>query len=111
MPELGREVAEIFHDMEHANGGGTTASRSQAADQQADPSASVPAAPGEPGGPAEPIAITGAALGLPGTDRVFDDDNVGRILSGEQFIDVIPRRIRRAMADKHITRLVKSEPG
>ncbi|MGI9100891.1 MAG: SDR family NAD(P)-dependent oxidoreductase [Terriglobales bacterium] len=60
---------------------------------------------------AEPVVVTGAALGLPGTERVFDDGNVARILHGEQFIDVIPTRFRRAMLDKHITRLVKSEAG
>ncbi|MGI9342845.1 MAG: phosphopantetheine-binding protein, partial [Gammaproteobacteria bacterium] len=43
--------------------------------------------------------------------KVFDDDNVGRILHGEQFIDVIPYRLRQAMAEKHITRLVKPEHG
>jgi acyl transferase domain-containing protein/nucleoside-diphosphate-sugar epimerase/acyl carrier protein len=59
----------------------------------------------------EPVVITGAALGLPGTERVFDDENVARILSGQQFIDVIPRQVRREMVDKHITRLVKSESG
>ncbi|MFN7994778.1 MAG: SDR family NAD(P)-dependent oxidoreductase [Bryobacteraceae bacterium] len=58
-----------------------------------------------------PVVITGAALGLPGTDRIFDDSNVGAILRGEQFIDVIPTRHRRAMLDKHITRLVKSDKG
>ncbi|MBE1495760.1 acyl transferase domain-containing protein/acyl carrier protein [Amycolatopsis lexingtonensis] len=59
----------------------------------------------------EPVVITGAALGLPGTERVFDDANVGRILHGEQFIGAIPQALRDAMADKHITRLVKSENG
>ena len=59
----------------------------------------------------EPVVITGAALGLPGTERVFDDENVARILSGQQFIDVIPRQVRHEIADKHITRLVKSESG
>ena len=58
-----------------------------------------------------PIAITGAALGLPGTEHIFDDANIGRILRGEQFIDAIPARFRRAMLDKHITRLVKNENG
>ena len=58
-----------------------------------------------------PVTITGAALGLPGTEHIFDDANVGRILRGEQFIDVIPTRFRRAMLDKHITRLVKSDNG
>ena len=58
-----------------------------------------------------PVAITGAALGLPGTDHIFDDQNIGRILRGDQFIDSIPTRLRRAMLDKHITRLVKSDNG
>ncbi|HZQ67271.1 MAG TPA: SDR family NAD(P)-dependent oxidoreductase [Terriglobales bacterium] len=57
------------------------------------------------------VVITGAALGLPGTEHIFDDDNVGRILRGEQFIDAIPTRFRRAMVDKNITRLVKSDNG
>ncbi len=53
------------------------------------------------------MAITGAALGLPGVDRVFDDENIARILDGQQFIDVIPHRFREAIVDKRITRLVK----
>jgi len=57
------------------------------------------------------IAITGAALGLPGTEHIFEDSNIGRILRGDQFIDAIPARFRRAMLDKHITRLVKSDNG
>ncbi|HEU5336754.1 MAG TPA: acyltransferase domain-containing protein, partial [Terriglobales bacterium] len=60
---------------------------------------------------AAPTAITGAALGLPGAERIFDDENIGRILQGEQFIDAIPNRLRHAMLDKHITRLVKSDNG
>jgi acyl transferase domain-containing protein/NAD(P)-dependent dehydrogenase (short-subunit alcohol dehydrogenase family) len=59
----------------------------------------------------DPVVITGAALGLPGTERIFDDANIGRILRGDQFIDSIPVRFRSAMLDKHITRLVKSENG
>ncbi|MGA8491797.1 MAG: SDR family NAD(P)-dependent oxidoreductase, partial [Terriglobales bacterium] len=58
-----------------------------------------------------PVVITGAALGLPGTERVFDEANIGRILQGEQFINLIPAPFRQAMLDKHITRLVKSEGG
>ena len=58
-----------------------------------------------------PVVITGAALGLPGTAHIFDDANVGRILQGEQFIDSIPLRLRRAMLDKNITRLVKNDNG
>ncbi len=59
----------------------------------------------------EPVAITGAALGLPGTEHIFDDGNIARLLRGDQFISAIPSRFRDAMADKHITRLVKSESG
>ena len=58
-----------------------------------------------------PVTITGAALGLPGHGRVFDDGNIARILRGEQTIDVIPSRFRRGMLDKHITRLVKNGKG
>ncbi len=57
----------------------------------------------------EPVGITGAALGLPGTPQIFDDENVARILRGDQFIDPIPVRFREAMLDKNVTRLVKSE--
>ena len=57
------------------------------------------------------VGITGASLGLPGVDRVFDDSNIERILRGDQFIDAIPMHLRRAMLEKNITRLVKSESG
>ena len=60
---------------------------------------------------AAPVVITGAALGLPGTEHIFDDGNIARILRGDQFIDSIPAHFRRATLDKHITRLVKSENG
>jgi acyl transferase domain-containing protein/acyl carrier protein/NAD(P)-dependent dehydrogenase (short-subunit alcohol dehydrogenase family) len=59
----------------------------------------------------DPVVITGAALGLPGTEHIFDDANIARILQGEQFINLIPAPFRQAMLDKHITRLVKSENG
>ena len=60
---------------------------------------------------AEPVVVTGAALGLPGVEQVFDDDNIARILDGQQFIDAIPDAPASAMVDMHITRLVKSESG
>jgi acyl transferase domain-containing protein len=59
----------------------------------------------------EPIAVTGAALALPGVPRMFDDSNVARILAGQQFIDTIPLRFRRAIVDRRITRLVKRDTG
>jgi acyl transferase domain-containing protein/acyl carrier protein/NAD(P)-dependent dehydrogenase (short-subunit alcohol dehydrogenase family) len=57
------------------------------------------------------ICVTGASLGLPGVDRVFDDANLERILRGGQFIEPVPMEIRRAMVEKNITRLVKTEAG
>ncbi|HET7531380.1 MAG TPA: beta-ketoacyl synthase N-terminal-like domain-containing protein, partial [Mycobacteriales bacterium] len=65
---------------------------------------------GVPAPTAEPVVVSGAALGLP-SDHVFADDNVARILAGQQFIDLLPRELRRDMVDRHITRLVKSETG
>jgi acyl transferase domain-containing protein/NAD(P)-dependent dehydrogenase (short-subunit alcohol dehydrogenase family)/acyl carrier protein len=66
---------------------------------------------GQPARGSVNVCITGASLGLPGTDRVFDDSNVDRILRGGQFIGPIPMRLRRAMLEKNVTRLVKSEGG
>ena len=57
------------------------------------------------------ICITGASIGLPGVDRVFDDSNIERMLRGDVFIEAIPMPLRRAMVEKNITRLVKSEGG
>ncbi len=68
--------------------------------------APAPAAPAE-----EPVVVTGSSLGLPGRPRMFQDDNVAAILRGDQLIGRIPEKILRAMATKHITRLVKSEHG
>ena len=61
--------------------------------------------------PAEPVVITGAATGLPGTEHIFDDGNIARLLNGDQFIGSIPERYRRAILDKNITRLVKTDNG
>ncbi|MGC2109356.1 MAG: beta-ketoacyl synthase N-terminal-like domain-containing protein, partial [Candidatus Korobacteraceae bacterium] len=65
----------------------------------------------KPASTPEPVTITGASLGLPGTEHIFDDGNIERILRGDQFITVIPAEFRRAMLDKRIRRLVKSELG
>jgi acyl transferase domain-containing protein len=106
--ELGHLVADLIDRgrgilASAAQPGGFSAARPSTAPSPAPDGAAPPLA--------EPVVITGAALGLPGTDHVFDDENVARILSGQQFIDVIPRQVRREMVDKHITRLVKSDTG
>ncbi|MEM7435864.1 MAG: SDR family NAD(P)-dependent oxidoreductase [Myxococcota bacterium] len=66
---------------------------------------------GTAGEPGQPVVVTGACIGLPGASRVFADDNVDRMLHGKPFIDAIPIALRSAMADKKITRLVKSDKG
>ena len=58
-----------------------------------------------------PNVITGAGLGLPGTERVFDDRNVARILAGESLIEAIPLKLRHSILAKRITRLVKGDGG
>ncbi|MGA2369123.1 MAG: SDR family NAD(P)-dependent oxidoreductase [Candidatus Korobacteraceae bacterium] len=65
----------------------------------------------KPAPKSEPVVITGASLGLPGTEHIFDDSNVTRILRGDQFITQIPAKFRQSMLDKRITRLVKSDQG
>ncbi|TLN22224.1 acyltransferase domain-containing protein, partial [bacterium] len=58
------------------------------------------------------VVITGAGLGLPGSGKhVFEDDNVARILRGDQMIEPLSTEKREGMLDKRVTRLVKSEAG
>ncbi|HWQ04001.1 MAG TPA: SDR family NAD(P)-dependent oxidoreductase [Longilinea sp.] len=58
------------------------------------------------------VVITGAGLGLPGRGKhVFEDDNVARILRGEQFIEPLSDEKRNAMLEHQVTRLEKSEAG
>ncbi|MDI9630030.1 MAG: phosphopantetheine-binding protein, partial [Acidobacteriota bacterium] len=91
--EIGRLVTEaLARGLELAGGAGT---------------AVHPAA-----APAEPtVVVTGAAFGLPGAERVFDDENLAKMLRGDLFIRPVPMELRQAMVDRRITRLVKSEAG
>ena len=53
------------------------------------------------------VVITGAGLGLPGAEkRLMDEQNVARLLEGEQFMDLVPERFHGKMVEKRITRLV-----
>ena len=58
-----------------------------------------------------PVVVSGAALGLPGVEHIFDDGNLERILRGDQFIEPLPMHQRQAMLDRHITRVVKRDAG
>jgi malonyl CoA-acyl carrier protein transacylase len=64
-----------------------------------------------PARPSQNIWITGASVGLPGVDKVFQDSNVESLLRGDQFIGSIPPEFQQAMLDKNITRLVKTGKG
>jgi acyl transferase domain-containing protein/acyl carrier protein len=57
------------------------------------------------------VGITGAALGLPGGTRVFDDDHLARIMRGDGLITEVPADIRNKVLDRRITRLVKGPNG
>jgi acyl transferase domain-containing protein/acyl carrier protein len=61
--------------------------------------------------PRRPVVVTGAAVGLPGMEHVFDTGNLGRLLDGTQCIGQIPSAIRDDMLDQHITRVVKQPDG
>ena len=103
--ELGLLFADVLEKGMHVYAG--TGVAAQQPGTPPTPSAQpVPASPAAP--PAlEPVVITGAALGLPGTEQTFADDNVARILAGQNFISVLGQDTRRRMADMRITRLVK----
>ena len=61
--------------------------------------------------PAAPAPITvvasGASLGLPGGEEVFGDDNVRRILAGENRISRLPEAMLDAFLAKNVVRLRK----
>jgi malonyl CoA-acyl carrier protein transacylase len=58
------------------------------------------------------VVISGAGLGLPGLKHpVFDDENIRRLLNGENSIEALPESSRKRMLEKRLTRLVKSEAG
>ncbi|MBI5510688.1 MAG: SDR family NAD(P)-dependent oxidoreductase [Deltaproteobacteria bacterium] len=58
------------------------------------------------------VVVTGTGLGLPGAAKtLMDPDNALKLLKGEQFIDLIPERFRKAILSKRLTRLVKAADG
>jgi len=57
------------------------------------------------------IVITGAAIGLPGTDEVFAPDAIRTLLEGNNLISEIPHAVRERIADKGIQRVEKTSDG
>ena len=62
--------------------------------------------------PGGSVVISGAGLGLPGREgSVFADENISRLLNGQNMIEPLPEDSRRKMLEKQVTRLVKSPAG
>ncbi len=101
--ELGQLFAEVLEKGMHLYAG--TPESEQRPGAAPAPEPEPERASGPP--PVEPVVLTGASLGLPGTEQTFDDDNVARILAGQNFISVLDEGTRRRMVDMRITRLVK----
>jgi hypothetical protein len=55
--------------------------------------------------PRLPIVITGVSAGLPGCNRqssVFAEDNLERLVRGEQCIEPIPENVKQAMVEENV---------
>ena len=62
--------------------------------------------------PSGSVVISGAGLGLPGKNgSVFADENIARLLNGQNMIEPLPETSRKKMLQKRATRLVKSPSG
>jgi len=51
--------------------------------------------------------ITGTSAGLPGGDEVFQDDNLDRLVQGNQCIKPVSQKMRKEMLDKNVVQLIK----
>ncbi|MGB0489583.1 MAG: beta-ketoacyl synthase N-terminal-like domain-containing protein [Candidatus Poseidoniaceae archaeon] len=60
---------------------------------------------------ADPYVITGVSLGLPGGERVFDEDVFERLVRGETCIEEVTDAYKQALLDRNIVRLVKGRDG
>ena len=60
---------------------------------------------------ANPYVITGVSLGLPGGERVFDEDVFERLIRGETCIEEVSDAYKQALLDRNIVRLVKGRDG
>ena len=65
----------------------------------------------QPAGAPVRVVCSGTGLGLPGGERVFDDDNVASMLRGDNRIGQVPAEYRKRFLTKDIVRLVKDPSG
>ncbi|NCG01625.1 MAG: acyltransferase domain-containing protein, partial [Euryarchaeota archaeon] len=59
----------------------------------------------------DPYVITGVSLGLPGGERVFDDDTFERLVRGETCLSEVSDEYKQRLLDKNIVRLIKGRDG
>ncbi len=55
--------------------------------------------------------ITGISLGLPGGERVFDEDTFERLVRGETCLSEVSDEYKQRLLDKNIVRLIKGRDG
>jgi len=60
---------------------------------------------------ADPYVITGVSLGLPGGERVFDEDTFERLVRGETCLTEVSDEYKQRLLDKNIVRLIKGRDG
>ena len=60
---------------------------------------------------ADPYVITGISFGLPGGEKVFDDDNLEKLVRGETCIDEVTDDYKKRLLDRNIKRLIKGRDG
>ena len=60
---------------------------------------------------ADPFVITGVSLGLPGGERVFDEDTFERLVRGETCISEVTDDYKQRLLDKNLVRLIKGRDG
>ena len=60
---------------------------------------------------ADPFVITGISLGLPGGEKVFDEDVFERLVRGETCISEVTDEYKQRLLDKNLVRLIKGRDG
>ena len=60
---------------------------------------------------ADPYVITGVSLGLPGGEKVFDEDTFERLVRGETCLSEVSDEYKQRLLDKNIVRLIKGRDG
>ena len=59
----------------------------------------------------DPYVVTGVSLGLPGMERVFDEDAFEKLVRGETCISEVSDEYKQRLLDKNIVRLIKGRDG